>query len=145
MHAATVAHFDGHCCCCLCLLLQEATVLGYLAEAAAQYGCSLQRVQQLQDAAGLSGDAGGSALLWRLVAALNSNKGCTLSFLKSLLPSDITYGQVKVGGRCSHICFKPYYTSVSLLGRFCCCDNADWDCFKYPHKRQPLASKSEWS
>jgi hypothetical protein len=104
-YAATVACFNVHCCCCLCLLLQESTVLGYLAEAAAQYGCSLQRAQQLQDAAGLSGDAGGNALLWRLVSALTSNKGCTLSFLKSHLPSDITYGQIKVGGSFPHISF----------------------------------------
>lgn len=71
-------------------------MLGYLAEAAVSYGCSLQHTQQLQAAAGLTGDAGGTALLWRLVAALNNNKGCSLSFLKGQLPSDITYGQIKV-------------------------------------------------
>lgn len=87
--------------CPLLLLLllppQESTVLGYLAEAAAAYGCSLQRVQQLQEAAGLAGAAGGSnALLWRLVSALNSNRGASLSILKNNLPADITYGQIKV-------------------------------------------------
>lgn len=81
----------------LLLLLQEATVLGYLAEAATAYGCSLQRVQQLQEAAGLAGATGGSnALLWRLVSALNSNRGASLSFLKNNLPADVTYGQIKV-------------------------------------------------
>lgn len=72
-------------------------MLGYLAEAAAAYGCSLQRIQQLQEAAGLAGAAGSSsALLWRLVSALNSNRGASLSFLKNNLPADITYGQIKV-------------------------------------------------
>lgn len=93
------------------LLLQEPTVLGYLAEAAASYGCSLPRAQQLQDSARLSGNTGGSALLWRLVSAINGNKGCTLSFLKSHLPADITYGQIKVRAEC--VCSTSRVRAVS--------------------------------
>jgi hypothetical protein len=83
----------------LLLLLQESTVLGYLAEAAAHHGCSRQKAHKLQAAAGLAGDAGGEALLWRVVAVMNSNKGCSLSFLKSNVPPEATYGQIKVGSR----------------------------------------------
>jgi hypothetical protein len=89
-------HIDPLLPLLLLLLTQEATVQGYLAEAAVSYGCSLQQAQQLQEAAGLTGDAGGTALLWRLIAALNNNKGSSLSVLKSQLPSEVTYGQIEV-------------------------------------------------
>jgi hypothetical protein len=83
-------------CWHLLLRLQESTVQGYLAEAAAAYGCSLQQAQALQAAAGLSGDAAAEVLLWRLVAAMHSNSGAPLSALKSSLPLDVTHGQIKV-------------------------------------------------
>lgn len=77
--------------------IQDSTVLGYLADAAAYYGCTTHKVQQLQAEGALGGDAAGDALLWRLVTAINANKGCALSFLKSNLPAEVTYGQIKVG------------------------------------------------
>lgn len=80
---------------------------GYLAEAAAAYGCSLQQAQALQAAAGLSGDAAAEVLLWRLVVAMHGNSGAPLSALKSSLPPDVTYGQIKVGvGATLWACFS---------------------------------------
>lgn len=77
--------------------IQDSTVLGYLADAAACYGCTTHKVQQLQVEGALGGDAAGDALLWRLVTAINGNKCCALSFLKSNLPAEVSYGQIKVG------------------------------------------------
>lgn len=77
-------------------------MLGYLAEAAAANGCSLQQAQQLQAAAGLGSGGGGTAgdmLLFRLAAAISSNRSASLTYLKKNVmgDADVSYGQVKVG------------------------------------------------
>jgi hypothetical protein len=73
-------------------------VQGYLAEAAAHFGCSLQRAQQLQAAAGLGGSAAADMLLWRIAAAISANRGAGLLHLKKtvLAEVDAGYGQIKV-------------------------------------------------
>jgi hypothetical protein len=73
-------------------------VLGYLAETAADRGCSLQRAQQLQAAAGLAGSAAADTLLWRLVAGISSNRAAALLHLKKTVLADVecSYGQLKV-------------------------------------------------
>lgn len=83
-------------------------MLGYLADAAAADGCSINKAQQLQEAAGFAGASGtaGEVLMWRLVATINSSKGASLSVLKSNLPASVSYGQIKVRmvmERCGHI------------------------------------------
>jgi hypothetical protein len=101
----------------LLLCLQESTVQGYLAEAAAAYGCSLQQAQALQAAAGLSGDAAAEVLLWRLVAAMHSNRSAPLSALKSSLPPDVTYGQIKVGAGAILLSLPRPFVLIAVVSR----------------------------
>jgi hypothetical protein len=121
----------GHAACCAAcapLLLtaatvhphcaQPATVLSYLADAAArkgaeQPGCAAHLLDKLQAEAGLAG-AEGEATLWKIAAALHSchtggrsgggegadakaGGGASLmARVKELLPDVVTYSQIKV-------------------------------------------------
>jgi hypothetical protein len=85
---------------CLLFYAQVATVLGYLAEAAAAAGataggCPQQLLQRLQQESELTGSAGADVALWRIAGALHSQRAAGLSGLKRLLPDD-SYGRIKV-------------------------------------------------
>lgn len=81
--------------------LKVSTVLGYLAESAAAAGasatgCPLQQLQRLQQEACLAG-AAADMQLWRIAAVLHSKHSAGLSAVKSALPADVSYGEIKVG------------------------------------------------
>jgi hypothetical protein len=102
---------------CLRLYAQVATVLGYLAEAAAAAGalpggCPQQLLQRLQQEAELAGSASAEVAMWRIAGALHSQRAAGLSGLKRLLPDD-SYGQIKVGFES----FMLYFNTIRSVER----------------------------